>query len=438
MLPTIVLVGRPNVGKSTLFNRLTQDARRARRRLPGPDARPPLRPRRAAATARSSSSTPAASSRWRTTGILHEMAQADARRRSPKPTSSSSSSMARDGLTRAGPRRSPTCCAGRAARCVLAVNKAEGMRPSAPPPSSTSSAWASRCRSPPAHGESVSDLVELALAACPPRGRPSRDDAADGRSTRSRSPIVGRPNVGKSTLVNTLLGEERVIAFDEPGTTRDCDLPRLRARRPALHADRHRRRAPPRQGVRGGREILGDQDAAGDRGRQRRRAAARRAQATSPSRTRTSPATSSRRAARWWSAVNKWDALDADRASDVKRDLERKLGFLDFAAAALHLGARRQGHRRAAASRSTTPTPRRWRSCRRRKLTRALQRAVEQQQPPRAGMVRPKLRYAHQGGMNPPLIVIHGIGAARTCPTPTGATWNISSRDAFQLRGNAP
>jgi GTP-binding protein len=106
-------------------------------------------------------------------------------------------------------------------------------------------------------------------------------------------------------------------------------------------------------------------------------------------------------------AVNKWDGLDEEARTRVKREYARKLGFLDFARShyisALN-GAGLGGVLKSidgayAAAMAKLPTPR---------LTRVLIEAVNRQQPPRAGMVRPKLRYAHQGGSNPPLIVIHG------------------------------
>jgi GTP-binding protein len=105
--------------------------------------------------------------------------------------------------------------------------------------------------------------------------------------------------------------------------------------------------------------------------------------------------------------VNKWDGLPADARARVKDDLERRLGFLSFART-LYVSARRGTGLNAllpavdAAYRAATlklPTP---------KLTRALLAAIEKQNPPRSGFSRPKLRYAHQGGQNPPVIVIHG------------------------------
>lgn len=132
-------------------------------------------------------------------------------------------------------------------------------------------------------------------------------------------------------------------------------------------------------------------------------------------------------------AVNKWDAIDVQKREDVKSDLERKLQFLDFAA--FHNISARHGTGikpllksvdvAFAAAMAKLATP---------KLTRALQAAVEQQQPPLAGRFRPKMRYAHQGGSNPPIVVIHGSGLAGI-----GATYKRylenSFRNAFKLKG---
>jgi len=131
--------------------------------------------------------------------------------------------------------------------------------------------------------------------------------------------------------------------------------------------------------------------------------------------------------------INKWDAADPAQRDSVKRDVERKLGFLDFAAH--HYMSAREARGVAALMKSVDEayaaamarlsTPR---------LTRALQMAVERQQPPRAGMVRPKMRYAHQGGHNPPLVIIHG-SALHHVPDGYRRYLQHFLSDAFQLRG---
>jgi GTP-binding protein len=212
--------------------------------------------------------------------------------------------------------------------------------------------------------------------------------------------------VGKSTLVNALLGEERVIAFDQPGTTRDSiyiDFERGARRYTLIDTAGLRRRGKVEETAEkfsvlktlqaiedanvailllDAQQDIVDQDAhiAGyilDAGRA------------------------------LVVAVNKWDGMDEARRQQVKRDLERKLAFLSFAR--LHFVSALTGQGLGgllpsvdaayAAAMIKLPTP---------KLTRALIDATSRQPPPRAGLFRPKLRYAHQGGSNPPIIVIHG------------------------------
>jgi GTP-binding protein len=253
-----------------------------------------------------------------------------------------------------------------------------------------------------AHGEGVNDLMEALLA-----DFPEKDSGEEkGDEGHPRVAIVGRPNVGKSTLVNALVGEERVIAFDKPGTTRDpIEVPFERAGRKYTLIDTAgvRRRGKTGTPVEffsivkaleaieasnvavlllDASEGVTEQDAhvAGyilERGRA------------------------------LVIGVNKWDAADADTRARVKNDLQWKLGFLDFADT--HYISAKGGKGLAqlmrsvdatyAAAMAKLATP---------KLTRAMMAAVEKQAPPRAGLIRPKLRYAHQGGMNPPRIVIHG------------------------------
>src|SRR5204862_2591166 len=103
---------------------------------------------------------------------------------------------------------------------LLAVNKAEGLAAERVSAEFHELALGTPLPISSAHGENVRELIEHALAVCPPTAA-ADDDGRTEQNKRIRVAIVGRPNVGKSTLVNTLLGEERVIAFEEPGTTRD-------------------------------------------------------------------------------------------------------------------------------------------------------------------------------------------------------------------------
>ena len=132
-------------------------------------------------------------------------------------------------------------------------------------------------------------------------------------------------------------------------------------------------------------------------------------------------------------AANKWDAMSGDAKDRFERELDRKLGFLGFAEA-IRMSARdgkgiagllKAIDRAYAAAMARLPTPR---------LTRALQAAVTRQQPPRAGLVRPKLRYAHQGGVNPPIIVIHG-NALGGIPGGYRRYLEHFFREAFKLQG---
>jgi len=285
-------------------------------------------------------------------------------------------------------------------RVVLAVNKAEGMAPEqavaefhelglgAPAPISS------------AHGDYVSEMMERALEPF----TAEREAAADDRYPRIA--VVGRPNVGKSTLVNALLGEDRVIVFDQPGTTRDSieveferggrrytlvDTAGLRRRGKVFEAVEKFSVVKTLQAVEEANVVLLVLDARQEISEQDAHIAgfileAGRALVV---------------------AVNKWDGLDSEQRDRAKRELARKLGFLGFArthfvSALTGLGLRDllpslEGAYQAAMAK--LPTPR---------LSRVLKEATDRQAPPRAGLIRPKLRYAHQGGMNPPVIVIHG------------------------------
>jgi GTP-binding protein len=419
--PVVALVGRPNVGKSTLFNRLTRS--------------------RAALVADYSGLTrdrhygegrvgdypfividtggfePVAKD-----GILREMA----RQTRQAIAESDVVVFLVDGragvnghdheiaelLRRSGQRR-----------VLLAVNKAEGMGMAA----STDfhelglgQPWPISA----AHGDGIVDLIERALEGLvEPQPEPSEDDELDiaegdddslpeGKFSepppdhRIKLAIVGRPNVGKSTLINTLLGEERVIAFDMPGTTRDAieidfdrdgkrytliDTAGLRKRGKVFEAVEKFSVIKTLQAIEASNVVLLMLDAQTEISDQDAHIAGfvletGRAVVV---------------------AINKWDGLDVEQRERIQREFERKLRFLSFArlhtisalkgAGVKNLLKSVIGAHAAAFAKLSTP-----------KLTRELQAAVEQQPPPRKGIFRPKMRYAHQGGQNPPLVIIHG------------------------------
>jgi GTP-binding protein len=426
-LPTLALVGRPNVGKSTLFNRLTKSRNALVHDQPG------LTRDRHYGVARAGEREylvidtggfePVA-----TEGILFEMAK------QAKAAIAEADVVvfivdARSGLT-PGDTTIAELLRRTGRPVLLAVNKAEGMQPERAANDFHELGLGDPLPISAAHGENVRDLVDLALERMP-APPPDEPEEPEGER-RVKVAIVGRPNVGKSTLVNTLLGEERVIAFDEPGTTRDAihlDFDRDDRRYTLIDTAGVRRRGKVTetvekfsviktlQAIEDANVVVLLLDAVDGVAEQDTHLAgfildAGRALVV---------------------AVNKWDAASKDAREAIKRDLDRRMGFLDFAAQhfisareSRGVGALMKSVDEAyAAAMARLSTPR---------LTRALQLAVERQQPPRAGMVRPKLRYAHQGGHNPPLVVIHG-SALGHIPDAYRRYLERFLAEAFQLRG---
>ncbi len=392
MKPTLVLVGRPNVGKSTLFNRLTRSRDAIVADLPGltrdrhyGQGRIGEKPFIVVDTG---GFEPVAKE-----GILSEMAR-QAREAIAEADVIVFVIDARAGLAPQDKRIAQQLRRA-SAPVILAVNKTEGMREEVVTAEFHELALGVPHAISAAHGEGVHALVEEALA-----GFPAGEEDEEVPD-HPRVAIVGRPNVGKSTLINRLLGEERVVAFDQPGTTRDAIEVELERDGRRYTLDRHRGHPAQGQGVRGGREVLGGEDAAGDRARERGGPAARRGVQDVTDQDAHIGGYILEAGRALVVAVNKWDAIDAEKRKEVKTDLERKLQFLNFAEF-VPISARMGTGIKALLKAVDTAFAAAMAQDADAEAHAALQAAVEQQQPPMAGRFRPKMRYAHQGGIQSP------------------------------------
>lgn len=400
MKPVLALVGRPNVGKSTLFNRLTKS-------------------RDAIVADFSGLTRDRHYGNGKHTG--HEFIVIDTGGFEPDATSGIYKEMAKQTRqavaeadvvifvvdARGGVSSQDHDIANYLRRlgkpCLLVANKAEGMLEGAQLVEFYELGFGEVLPVSAAHGQGIRTLLDQALK---PLNLQDDGDDEDVVPGVIKLAVAGRPNVGKSTLINVWLGEERLVAFDLPGTTRDAisvpferegqrfeliDTAGLRRRGKVFEAIEKFSVVKTLQAVESANVVLllidatqgvTDQDAhiAGyilENGRA------------------------------VVLAVNKWDAIDDYQREVVKRSIETRLGFLKFANMHLISAQKRQGlgplwasiiqAYKAANCKMSTPV-----------LTRLLLESVQFQSPKRAGMYRPKLRYAHQGGMNPPIIVIHG------------------------------
>ena len=401
MKPVIALVGRPNVGKSTLFNRLTKSrdaivadyAGLTRDRHYG-NAK---LGKREFIVVDTGGFEPDA-----TAGIFKEMAK-QTRQAVAEADVVLFVVDARGGVT-AQDHEIAKYLRRLGKSAYVVANKAEGMTESTQFGEFYELGLGPVIPISAAHGQGIRSLLEAALESL----GPDLDEGTEDESSPGtiKLAVAGRPNVGKSTLINTWLGEERLVAFDLPGTTRDTiavpferggqkfeliDTAGLRRKGKVFEAIEKFSVVKTLQAIETANVVLllidaidgvTDQDAhiAGYILESGRAVVV---------------------------AVNKWDAVDEYQRELVKRSLETRLGFLKFAALHLISARKRQGlgpvwdsiaqaHR---AANRKMPTP---------VLTRLLLEAVQFQTPKKTGMYRPKLRYAHQGGMNPPIIVVHG------------------------------
>jgi len=427
MLPTIALVGRPNVGKSTLFNRLTKTRNALVADYPGL-----TRDRhygRARAGDRDYIVVDTGGFEPAAPGVLSAMA------RQAQAAIAESDVVVFIVDARAGIASQDSAIAELLRRTgqpiVLAVNKAEGLEPERAAADFHELGLGTPIAISAAHGENVRALIETALERVP-ADVSKLSEIPSSREPRVKVAIVGRPNVGKSTLANALLGEERLVTFDEPGTTRDAiyvDFDRDAGHYTLIDTAGVRRRGKvfesiekfsvikTLQAIEDANVVILLLDAGDGISEQDAHLAGHVLEAG--------------RAV--VVGINKWDSVSQERRDEVKQDLGRKLGFLSFAQH--HFISAKEGRgvetllhsvdRAYAAAMAKLSTP---------KLTRTLQSAVERQQPPRSGLVRPKMRYAHQGGMNPPLVIVHG-SALKHVPDAYRRYLERFFADAFQLRG---
>ena len=401
MKPVIALVGRPNVGKSTLFNRLTKS--------------------RDAIVADYAGLT---RDRHYGNGTLgtHEYIVIDTGGFEPDAQSGIYKEMAKQ--TRQAVAEADVVIfvvdarAGVSAQdhdignylrklgkpTVLTANKAEGMLEGVQLSEFFELGLGEVLGVSAAHGQGMRTLVDTALEML--HLPEVQEDVELQDPSIVKLAVAGRPNVGKSTLINTWLGEERLVAFDLPGTTRDAisvpferegqrfeliDTAGLRRKGKVFEAIEKFSVVKTLQAIEGCNVTLLLLDATQG--------------VTDQDAHIAGYVLESGRAVVL--AINKWDAVDAYQRETLARSVETRLGFLKFAAIHYISAIKRQGlgpvwksiaqAHQSANRKMSTPV-----------LTRLLLEAVQFQQPQRVGVFRPKLRYAHQGGMNPPIIIVHG------------------------------
>jgi GTPase len=398
MLPVIALVGRPNVGKSTLFNYLTRTREALVADFPGL-----TRDRQYGRLKHGDRPCLIVD----TGGIADDAEGIESLARKQVQIALEEADIvffmvdAREGFS-ASDKVIADTLRKLAKPVVLVTNKVDGIDAGTAMNDFYSLGLGEPMACSASHGRGIPELLERVNELLP-----SDKDIVDENQGGIGIAVVGRPNVGKSTLVNRLLGEERVIVFDEPGTTRDSiyiPFERNGKRFTLVDTAGMRRRSRVSETIEkfsiikslqaiekshvviyliDASEAITDQDAhllglVLEAGRA------------------------------LIIGLNKWDGLSADQKANIHRQLDVKLSFLEFAEkhpiSALHGSGVGKlfdvVHTLYDSAMVNMATP---------LLTRILKEATDAHQPPLVGNRRIKLKYAHQGGRNPPVVIIHGV-----------------------------
>jgi GTP-binding protein len=425
MLPVIALVGRPNVGKSTLFNRLTRTRDALVADVPGltrdrkyGDGKVGERPYIVIDTGGLTGDTDdleglMAQQSWQAVeeaDLVFFMVDG------------------RDGLT-AGDELIVTALRRTGKQQVLVVNKTDGVDADTVLADFFSLGMGEPQPIAAVQGRGVAALMDAALRLLPEAPVESQESTDD---ERIRVAVVGRPNVGKSTLINRMMGEERVLAFDMPGTTRDSifipferddtaytliDTAGVRRRARVSEAIEKFSVIKTLQAIDAANVVLLLLDAQQEISEQDASLAGYIAE----------------KGRALILVVNKWDGLDGYDRGNIVEQLARRLPFLDYATTCYISALHGSGvgdlfpeiEKAFASAMRELPTP---------VLTTMLEKIVQEHQPPLVRGRRIKLRYAHQGGRNPPIIVIHGNQTDRVPPTYKRYLAN-AFRSAMRLSG---
>lgn len=403
MLPVIALVGRPNVGKSTLFNRLTRSRDALVADLPG------LTRDRKYGEGRVGECDYIVID---TGGISGDEAGIDQRMAEQSMLAIDEADIVLflvDG--RAGLNPADEMIAQHLRRnnkaCWLVVNKTDGIDPDTAMADFHALGIGAPVAIAASHGRGVGQLIDEVLAPFVPEDDEFEDEAVkELYADNIRMAVIGRPNVGKSTLVNRMLGEDRVVVFDQAGTTRDSiyipyereeqkytliDTAGVRRRKNIKEAVEKFSIVKTLQAIKDANVVICVIDA--------------RDGVTDQDLSMLGFVIDSGRAL--VIALNKWDGMSPDQRAHVKSQVERKLEFAAFARfhfiSALH--GTGVGDLYVSVNEAFDSAMAKWST---NQLTRLLEDVVADHQPPTVNNRRIKLRYAHQGGSNPPIIVVHG------------------------------